>query len=165
MIHGGRLYVHVYKVRFHLSNVLKALQEPACNSCNLVNFFYAPSSPECFQEGAQTAVSCNSKPIHKYTIWELFVCSFSHAFSLGFIRSCQRTGVRTSLFQGCPCLEERFLEISTNCHDFTGRFHRGSKGSVSGSEFIEWPSGYLDNNIVKGRFECCCSSFSSNRIW
>ena len=72
-----------------------------------------------------------------------------HRFTVAGICFSQGPGMRLAVFQRCHCFEESLLEVATNRHHFACRFHTGTKGSVRGSELVEWPARDLDNCIIE----------------
>ena len=55
--------------------------------------------------------------------------------------------------QGSDGLKHRFLDGSTDAHDFASRLHLGRKSAICISELIEWEARDLGNDIVQGRLE------------
>ena len=59
----------------------------------------------------------------------------------------------------------RLLEVTTNRHHFTYRFHLSCKRCVSLWEFFEVETWNLSNNVVNCRFERCRSRTASDIIF
>ena len=56
-------------------------------------------------------------------------------------------------FQRAEGFQERAFERAVECHDFAGRFHLGTDGTICEGEFFEWPAWEFAYDIVDGWFE------------
>src|SRR5699024_10551067 len=49
--------------------------------------------------------------------------------------------------------QERFFEVSPDCHDFPCRFHLRPEFSVARYKFIEWKPRYFRDDVVQSRLK------------
>ena len=146
----GRGNASLNDASFHLRKPFEAVEEPSGDPSDFVDLLHAPSTSEGLEQRTHTAVGGDGQPIDQGGVWKRLVGSLRHPFTLRFIGSGQRSRVGTTLFEGRPCFQEGLLEITTDGHALSGRFHRRTEGAVGGSELVKGPTRNLAHAVVQG---------------